>query len=1815
MNGTPRKKTQQSTLMSFFGTPKTKSTFPSSPSTGIGKEKEGGTEKTNIPRGSVQRQLSGFTNSSQPSLDDETLAQLESFDIQTPNSKAKRREMSHGTGSFMSGSAIKRMKSRKASSSSLSDLGFDEDEDLLKKIESIENSMEVKEEKKPQESSPLKGRRRGRGRDRDRGNKEAKPEIFESADSATESDGISSGDEFKPGADLGVSDDEFKMSCGSEDDEIVSALNKKGSRINKPAVTSGGRQKKVIDSDEEDMSLQNRVVKDIYITKNAVVRKGTGVGDELLKKFGNKEQDESIGGFGGGVAAASALSRPSFLNKNTIGKTPSLVPTLTNNSSLDGGPSNTSLLERVKAQKAAEKGDSFGSVFSRFKANDTSFKTNSANGGFAGRNEKLTEIDRKKHAFDKNKDRYAWLLDVKDRKGRKVGEPGYDPKSLYIPRDEWNRFTPFEKQYWEIKSNNWDSVVFFKKGKFYELYENDADIGHQLFDLKMTDRVNMRMVGVPEASFENWASQFVAKGFKVAKVEQMESSLAKTMRERDGTDLSTTSAETKQLLVNSGKEEKVVRRELTCILTAGTLVEPKMLSGDLSTYCLAIVESPNLLSDDKPGASLDHEFQSENKGISPFPSFGVAFVDTSTAKFYVVGIERDDPSRTQLETLLVQLSPREVVYVNSGAGPNSNAMLKNRGESDYGSSLSFSSTGSRNRSFQPSADGMGGLSTATWRVLKNTCRISTLWNALEPYYEFWDGAKTLENLKSEGYFQQDDDDMDVQLPTVLQGLENSSMGNLILSATGGLIYYLKTLKLDRELVPMGNFNLYKPLGNDLSLILDGSTLANLDVFTTENDLAVANARTSQPGTLFHLINHTRTPFGRRLLHTWLCHPLRDPALINERLDVVDFYLAKENQEFFDMLEQCFGKLPDIERLLSRVHAGTCKEEVWLRLLDTLIKMTRDFTEIKAIAHGLLASGGDSSGTRFPKKLESLLASFPLNEISGVLNDFNNSFDKKKAEIEKKLIPHLGNDETVDRILLELKKLDEWLDEHLEFHRKKYKCNTIIYKSIGKELHQLEIPRRIEVPPNYVRKSATKDVHRYYSPQLAQKINEQAEAMEHYNAALRNYKLVLYQRWTKHYGLFVSAVRIISEIDALLSLAKASESMGFDSSRPEIVDITLNGNQPFLEFRDLRHPCLTVSGGEYGSVSGRPSTFVPNDLLLGKLVNEHLPEHDDANVILLSGPNMGGKSTLIRQVCVAIILAQMGCYVPAAYGKMTVFDRIFTRLGARDSLLTGRSTFMVEMTETASFLKLATPMSFVAVDELGRGTSTHDGEAVAYSVLHQLSSRIGCISIFSTHYGLLANDICGTNNILHRSVSPRIRPMHMSCLVDPELRRVTFLYKLVNGVAERSHGMNVAHMAGIPLEVVKKAEMVAEEFEQKMLHLKATSNNHANSTSFGTAAAENELPLTVLSDFVNLLRVTDVEAKADTQDLSCDRVGGLLSHSTISRSSNQDKAILLKYGDESKKRKRKSESKSKFTSTTIHDEDDFVHSRPLKTKEVQIKADSSTSKTKANSWTNVNAVSKLKSSDSLRISDRANAMTTGNHASDEMKSTFSNDTEGRVITSSANDKEKHVGSSNQKRYGLLTADDLKKGADEELALLARKRESHAANSELGESSAPKTIYRDSKTGKVIDIEEEKIKYQEKLLAKEERKAKQKEWNMGLTQRREQVEYLKKLEEVKSTPFTSYLDDTKLKELKKNEVVWDDPMREYIQKSSKAKSKGSKYVYPAYSGPNPPPNRYGIKPGYRWDGVDRSNGFEEKYLKSRSKIESQKTDRYMHSVRDW
>lgn len=701
-------------------------------------------------------------------------------------------------------------------------------------------------------------------------------------------------------------------------------------------------------------------------------------------------------------------------------------------------------------------------------------------------------------------ERYPWLASIRDIDGHSPGDPEYDPRTVYIPPLAWAKFSPFEKQYWEIKQKFWDTVVFFKKGKFYELYENDATIGHQLFDLKLTDRVNMRMVGVPEMSLDFWANQFVAKGFKIARVDQSESALGKEMRERGGK--------------KGGKEDKVIKRELSSVLTAGTLVEGGMLQDDMSTYCVAVKEAI----------------------IEDRPAFGLAFVDTATGQFFLSEFV-DDVDMTKFETFVAQTRPQELLLEKSVVSPRA------------------------------------------VRLLKNNTGPTTIWNYLKPMKEFWESDIAVKELDASEYFVSQDDDNIRVWPEVLREARDKE---LAISAFGALVQYLRVLKLDRDLITIGNFSWYDPIKKASSLVLDGQTLINMEVFANSFD-------GGSEGTLFQLLNCCITPFGKRLFKQWVCHPLMDAEKINARLDAVDSLNADPSVR--NQFSSQLAKMPDLERLISRIHAATCKAQDFVRVLE-------GFEQIE-YTMSLLQDSGSGEGL-----IGRLIGGMP--DLGALLEYWKTAFDRTKAKENGILVPKPGVEEDFDNSQEYIEQLHNDLDRLLKRVRQQLGSTAICYKDNGKEIYQLEVPVKVKnIPKDWNQMSATKQVKRYYFPELRTLIRKLQEAQETHSQIVKEVTGRFYARFDEHYATWLAAVRIISQLDCLISLAKASSSLGQPSCRPVFVD----DERSILEFEELRHPCLLSSVGD----------FIPNDVQLGG---------SQPNIDLLTGANAAGKSTVLRMVC-------------------------------------------------------------------------------------------------------------------------------------------------------------------------------------------------------------------------------------------------------------------------------------------------------------------------------------------------------------------------------------------------------------------------------------------------------------------------------------------------------------------------------------------------------------------------------------------------------
>ncbi|XP_008821267.1 DNA mismatch repair protein Msh6 [Nannospalax galili] len=954
-----------------------------------------------------------------------------------------------------------------------------------------------------------------------------------------------------------------------------------------------------------------------------------------------------------------------------------------------------------------------------------------------------------------------WLKKEKrrDEHRRRPDHPDFNATTLYVPEDFLNSCTPGMRKWWQIKSQNFDLIIFYKVGKFYELYHMDAVIGVNELGLVFM-KGNWAHSGFPEIAFGRYSDSLVQKGYKVARVEQTETPEMMEARCRK--------------MAHVSKFDRVVRREICRIITKGTQTY-SVLEGDPSENY-----SKHLLSlKEKEEDSFGHT-----------RVYGVCFVDTSLGKFFV-GQFSDDRHCSRFRTLVAHYPPVQILFEK------------------------------------------GNLSAETKTVLKGSLS-SCLQEGLIPGSQFWDATKTLRTLLEGGYFTEKlSEDNGVVLPQVLKSMtsESDSIGltpgeksELALSALGGCVFYLKKCLIDQELLSMANFEEYIPLDSDLDstvkpgaifikanqrMVLDAVTLNNLEIFLN-------GTNGSTEGSLLERLDTCHTPFGKRLLKQWLCAPLCNPSAISDRLDAVEDLMAVPDKiaEVADLLK----KLPDLERLLSKIHnvgsplksqnhpdsrAIMYEETTYSKkkIIDFLSALEGFKVMCKII--GLMEEVANDFKSKILKQVVTMQTSpegrFP--DLTAELNRWDTAFDHEKARKTGLITPKAGFDSDYDQALADIRENEQSLLEYLDKQRSRIGCRTIVYWGIGRNRYQLEIPENFtthNLPEEYELKSTKKGCKRYWTKTIEKKLSSLINAEERRDTSLKDCMRRLFCNFDKNYKDWQSAVECIAVLDVLLCLANYSQGGDGPMCRPVIL-LPGENTVPFLELKGSRHPCVTKTF--FGD------DFIPNDILIG--CEEEAEENGRAYCVLVTGPNMGGKSTLIRQAGLLAVMAQLGCYVPAERCRLTPVDRVFTRLGASDRIMSGESTFFVELSETASILRHATVHSLVLVDELGRGTATFDGTAIANAVVKELAETIKCRTLFSTHYHSLVEDYS-------KNVSVRLG--HMACMVeneceDPSQETITFLYKFIKGACPKSYGFNAARLANLPEEVIQKGHRKARESEK------------------------------------------------------------------------------------------------------------------------------------------------------------------------------------------------------------------------------------------------------------------------------------------------------------------------------------------------------------------------------------------------------------------
>ncbi len=539
-----------------------------------------------------------------------------------------------------------------------------------------------------------------------------------------------------------------------------------------------------------------------------------------------------------------------------------------------------------------------------------------------------------------------------------------------------------------------------------------------------------------------------------------------------------------------------------------------------------------------------------------------------------------------------------------------------------------------------------------------------------------------------------------------------------------------------------------------TMTLDAVTLRNLEIVRTIGD--------SSKDTLFAVVNKTSTAGGSRRLKDWFLRPLHDLKRINERHDAVQelFENTLSRREIRDILKG----FQDVERLLSRLGHGSIspRDLDSLRFsLNTVKELKQFLTEepLKSKLMKKLVKSIDIHKQVSKKLTEAIVEDPPL-----VLRD---------GGIFKK-----GYSKELDDLRSKASSGREWV---IALETEEKKKTGIPKLKIGYNRvfgYYLEVPKAFakKVPESYHRKQTVAAGDRYITPELKEKETSILRADER-SQALETELFKELREWVLEFlGSLQATTMAISRIDAVCSLAEVSQSNNY--VRPEMSD------DGALSISDGRHPVIEVL---------REGQYIPNSLQL---------DNKQRQLMILTGPNMGGKSTYMRQTALICIMAQAGCFVPASSARLGMVDRVFTRVGAHDDLVHGHSTFMVEMLELANILRNATTDSLVLLDEIGRGTSTFDGLALAWAVSEQLHAEKGVKTLFATHYHQLTD----VAKILDRSVN-----CHMQAKEDGH--ELTLLHRVAEGPTDASFGIHVAKMAGVPEEVLARARKVLENLEQ------------------------------------------------------------------------------------------------------------------------------------------------------------------------------------------------------------------------------------------------------------------------------------------------------------------------------------------------------------------------------------------------------------------
>ena len=632
-----------------------------------------------------------------------------------------------------------------------------------------------------------------------------------------------------------------------------------------------------------------------------------------------------------------------------------------------------------------------------------------------------------------------------------------------------------------------------------------------------------------------------------------------------------------------------------------------------------------------------------------------------------------------------------------------------------------------------------------------------------------------------------------------RGLEGFGFGEDDVSAiraAGAVLDYLR----ETQRASLDHIDRLIPYRVGLTLELDEATRRSLEITRTIRG-------GDRQGSLLAVLDRTVTAMGSRLLADWVASPLTDIGAIHARLDAVEELISDGTlrRELRELLRDVY----DLERLLARVTTGRCTPRDLRFIGQTLAGLPKLKAKLTARRTSLLQhlEGELDLCPDVRSKLEAAL----IDDCPLVAREGGFIRDRFSSELDQ------------------LRELAAGGKQWIAQYQAKISTDTGIpnlkvgYNKVFGYYIELTNSHRDKAPDYFIRKQTIKNAERYITPELKEYEEKVLSADE--KAQELEYELFLGLRELVHASSrrLRATADVLAQLDVLGSFAELARERGY--CRPQLVE------EPGLRISDGRHPVLDIIEPQ--------GTFVPNDTIATA---------DDGMILLITGPNMAGKSTYIRQVALLTLMAQMGCYIPAREATIGIADRIFARVGASDELSRGQSTFMVEMTETARILNTATHRSLVILDEIGRGTSTYDGVSLAWAIVEHIHDQIDCRTLFATHYHELTDLQSTLGGVRNLNVAVKEWEDH-----------VVFLHKIIGGAADKSYGIHVARLAGIPREVNERAKQILNQLEAEHLD----SDGRPKIASTGKRRRRGDLQLTLFAvpdhPLLDEIRSADVDA--------------------------------------------------------------------------------------------------------------------------------------------------------------------------------------------------------------------------------------------------------------------------------------------------------------------------------------------------------------------